>query len=97
MDKVISLGYGIRRQPSIGTEGELSELVNLVPKNGELVNVREMVKGKVKLNEGHILLCVHNVSGRINYITKYGNRVYLGIGEQWFNATDVAWYASDVN
>lgn len=85
MDKIVSFGKGIRRQPSIGEDGELSELVNLVPINGELVNVREMVNGKVKLNEGHILLCVHNVSGRINYITKYGNRVYLGIGEQYID------------
>lgn len=85
MDKIISFGKGIRRQPSIGEDGELSELVNLVPINGELVNVREMVNGKVELNKGHILLCVHNVSGRINYITKYGNRVYLGIDEQYID------------
>lgn len=36
MDKVISFGKGIHRQPSIGGDGELSELVNLIPVDGEL-------------------------------------------------------------
>ena len=36
----ISLSYGIHRSPSIGNEGELSECVNLIPKNGELVNIQ---------------------------------------------------------
>ena len=75
MDKAISFGYGIRRQPSIGVEGELSELVNLVPKNGELVNVKPMVEVG-KITENHTLLCVHEVNGL--KITKSGNTVYLG-------------------
>lgn len=40
----ISLSYGIHRSPSIGNEGELSECVNLIPKNGELVNQPEQPK-----------------------------------------------------
>lgn len=70
MDKIISFGKGIRRQPSISEDGELSELVNLIPKNGELVNVRPM--GKVEdaptLLNNSTLLAIHEVGGRNNYI-----------------------------
>lgn len=59
MDKIISFGKGIRRQPSIGEDGELSELVNLIPKNGELVNVRGMEQiANIKLGEGHTYIGV---------------------------------------
>ena len=68
MDKIISFGAGIRRQPSIGVEGELSELVNLVPKNGELVNVKPMVKTNIKWDRGN-LVHVHSASGKKNYVT----------------------------
>lgn len=44
MDKLIPLNKGIHRQPSVGADGELSELVNLVPVNGELKNVRGLDK-----------------------------------------------------
>lgn len=81
MDKIVSFGKGIRRHPSIGEDGELSELVNLVPINGELVNVREMAKVNVVLEEGHTLLCAHNVKGRVNYISKQGNKIYFGVGD----------------
>ena len=67
MDKIISFGKGIRRQPSIGEDGELSELVNLIPKNGELVNVRPMKKVGVAV--AGTLLAVHKVGDAINYIT----------------------------
>ena len=46
MDKIIPFNKGIHRQPSVGAEGELSELVNLIPQNGELVNVRGMEEFK---------------------------------------------------
>ena len=75
MDKVISFGKGIRRQPSIGDAGELSELVNLIPKNGELVNVAP-IKQKSTIAGGHTLLCEHSVNGK--YITMSGNTIYLG-------------------
>ena len=77
MDKVISFGKGIRRLPSIGDAGELSELVNLIPKNGELVNVRPMGKSK-DITKGHTLLCVHQVNGRKNYITLHEGEIYNG-------------------
>lgn len=75
MDKIISFGKGIRRQPSVGEDGELSELVNLIPKNGELVNVRPISKNK-DIAEGHTLLCVHQVNGNDNYITLHEGEIY---------------------
>lgn len=69
MDKIISFGKGIRRQPSIGEDGELSELVNLIPKNGELVNVRPMEKvDQIVLERTDKLVYVHKAEGVINYI-----------------------------
>ena len=70
MDKAISFGYGIRRQPSLGVEGELSELVNLVPKNGELVNVKPMVEADAPEIKGEIFLGVHKVMDGDNYISR---------------------------
>lgn len=60
MDNIISFGKGIRRQPSIGEAGELSELVNLIPKNGELVNVSAMVKNGATIDEGYKLVATHH-------------------------------------
>lgn len=55
MDKVIPFNKGIRRQPSLGEDGELSELVNLVPKHGELVNVRGLKEYEgIKLGENDV-------------------------------------------
>lgn len=72
MDKIIPLNKGIRRQPSLGEEGELSELVGLVPKNGELVNVKPM-KAMASIDEGDVLMGVHNAVGREVYLFANGN------------------------
>lgn len=74
MDKIISFGKGIRRQPSVGEDGELSELVNLIPKNGELVNVRDM-KEEFRINGK--LLAVHELTGLRNYIIKIDDSLYF--------------------
>lgn len=75
MDKIISFGKGIRRQPSIGEDGELSELVNLVPKNGELVNVKPMEEADApeirQISLTGTILCVHHVSQGDNYISLF--------------------------
>lgn len=70
--KNISFSYGIHRSPSIGTEGELSECVNLIPKNGELTNILPPKDTGITLNEGEILLFVHNTSEYENYICVSG-------------------------
>ena len=71
MDKVIPFNKGIHRQPTLGEDGELSELVNLIPKNGELVNIRpleSMISLEDNLDEDAVLKAVHKVEGSVNYI-----------------------------
>lgn len=74
MDKIISFGKGIRRQPSVGEDGELSELVNLIPKNGELVNVRGMEQYTNSTYEENLLVYIHAVQGTNNLILKPDDR-----------------------
>lgn len=64
----ISLSYGIHRSPSIGSEGELSECVNLIPKNGELVNIQPPKELDITLPEGSILMYVHRTKDFLHYI-----------------------------
>ena len=64
----ISLSYGIHRSPSIGNEGELSECVNLIPKNGELVNIQPPKELGITLPEGSILMYVHRTKDLLHYI-----------------------------
>lgn len=68
--KNISLSYGIHRSPSLGNDGELSECVNLIPKNGELVNIQPPKELGLTLYEGEILLYVHKSPKYTNYIVK---------------------------
>lgn len=76
MDKIIPFNKGIRRQPSLGEAGELSELVNLVPKNGELVNVKEMKGiGNLTSKTAVILKAVHKVAGGETRIASSGKMV----------------------
>lgn len=67
MDKVIPFNKGIRRQPSLGEAGELSECVNLIPQNGELVNVRGMDKFA---DSNYELMTTHDINGTRWYISK---------------------------
>ena len=73
----ISLQYGIHRTPSLGNDGELSECVNLIPQNGELVNLQEpralRVEGEgsdteLSLQEGEMLFFIHKVREGDHYI-----------------------------
>lgn len=64
----ISLSYGIRRSPSIGNEGELSECVNLIPRNGELVNIQPPKELGIILPEGSTLMYTHRTKDFLHYI-----------------------------
>lgn len=98
MDKIIPLNKGIHRQPSVGADGELSELVNLIPQNGELVNVRGLKEGDTPtLSDGERLLAIHKTqdgdkyivyaNGRFKYYTK-GNEGWSGtIGDNFSIST----------
>lgn len=79
MQKNIPFSYGIHRSPSIGNDGELSECVNLIPKNGEIVNIHPPQNIGITLGEGEKLLYVHNVAGENNYIVLLPNTESGGI------------------
>ena len=77
MDKIIPFNKGIRRQPSFGEDGELSELVNLIPKNGELVNIKAEVGAKIPtLKAGCTFACTHHANGEDLYISYNGSVLY---------------------
>ena len=89
MDKIVSFGKGIRRQPSIGEDGELSELVNLVPINGELVNVREMGYADAPtLLPTEKLIATHDVGSQVHYIA---------LGAAFQGSTIITYYAYSEN
>ena len=68
MDKIIPFNKGIHRRPSVGVDGELSELVNLVPVNGELKNVRGMERYTESAYEESLLVYIHAVQGADNLV-----------------------------
>lgn len=75
--KDIQFRKGIYRAPSLATsEGELSECVNLIPKNGELVNVKPAVDKGVVLLSGETLLCIHETAEYKHYITSYAGSIW---------------------
>jgi hypothetical protein len=75
MDKVIPFNKGIRRQPSLGEAGELSECVNLIPQNGELVNVRGM--DKVASGIEGTVIAIHKVDESTHIFTIDGNSIRI--------------------
>lgn len=66
--KNISLSYGIHRSPSLGNDGELSELVNLIPQKGELVNLQPPKETGITLADSEKLIYIHATSSYKNYI-----------------------------
>lgn len=94
MDKIISFGKGIRRQPSVGEDGELSELVNLIPKNGELVNVRPMKKAKdsPEIASTEKILAIHKVQRGINYITQDGGSLRY----YYYDESELKWASKTI-
>lgn len=77
MDKIIPFNKGIHRQPSLGEAGELSECVNLIPKNGELVNVRglEEMEGVPDLPSDETFRVIHHTRNADYYISSVDNKV----------------------
>lgn len=84
--KNISLSYGIHRTPSLGKDGELSECVNLIPKNGELVNIAAPEAVDLELPEGAVFMCKHKIYSSkeahyISYNKADGRLYYQKIGD----------------
>lgn len=79
--KNISFGYGIRRNPTIASDGELSECVNLIPENGELVNIRPAKKIGMVLDGGDFLVYIHKTADYTHYIARNGDSICYYSGE----------------
>lgn len=77
--KVIGLNKGIRRNPTIGQEGELLECENLVVKNGELVNAPRMVSTGKSANGK--LWYVHKTSDGAEHYIDDGMLSRLGVSD----------------
>lgn len=75
--KDIQLAYGIHRSPNIANEGELSECVNLVPVNGELVNIQEKLRYKELAGE-ETLVFIHTNAAFKHCITERDGILYWG-------------------
>lgn len=67
--EVINLNKGISRSPSFGEAGEMSELVNLIPKHGELVAIEPPKDLDIEMGKDERLLYVHKTSSYENYIS----------------------------
>lgn len=66
--KIIGLSKGIRRNPASSDDGELTECINLVVKNGEIRNAPELTDMNVEIPEGHRLVYIHQTTGGKYYI-----------------------------
>lgn len=71
----IPLNKGIVRTPSVGSDGELSECVGLIPRAGELRVIDNPAPTSVELPEGAVLVFVDRVSGGDNYIYAIGEQL----------------------
>lgn len=74
----IPFNKGIHRNPSSPEEGELSECVNLLPKNGELVGMPLPKSTGITLQsqgggKDEVLVCVHTTGTEKHYITIQDN------------------------
>ena len=71
--KTIVLNKGIRRTPTGSDVGELTECVNLIAKNGELVNAPTMTQVPgITIPDGYTLVYIHKTSEGDNYILTDG-------------------------
>lgn len=77
--KIIGFNKGIRRNPTSATEGELVECVNLISKNGEIVNAPTLQGINITVPTGYTAKYIHNTSdGDIYILYKDGNVYYMG-------------------
>ena len=73
---VIPFGKGIHRNPSVGSDGELSECVNLLPKGEEMTGMSMPVDTGMSIRHGTAwerLMCIHHVNGKKHYVISCNN------------------------
>lgn len=73
--KTIPLNKGIVRNTSLATEGELTDCVNLMPKDGQIVNTPVPTPIEIELEEGQTLLYIHPTSVGEKYILLTGTSI----------------------
>lgn len=73
--KTIPLNKGIVRNTSLATDGELIDCVNLMPKNGQMMNAPVLTETDVELNSNETLLYIHPTSVGDKYIIKEGTNI----------------------
>lgn len=83
--KSVSFSYGIRRTPSLGEPGELSDCVNIIPKEGEMVNLLPPKSLSIELGTDETLKAVHSNSSfkEAHYIVLNGNEL------KWFTKKEL--------
>ena len=64
----ISLDKGVHRTPTIGEEGQLSECVNMIPRNGQLTPLRAPSEHYHYTSDRYHLLYIHENAGYKHYI-----------------------------
>lgn len=64
----ISLDKGVHRTPTIGEEGQLSECVNMIPRNGQLTPLRAPSEHYHYVSDRYHLIYIHENAGYKHYI-----------------------------
>jgi hypothetical protein len=71
--KTIPLNKGIVRNTSLATDGELIDCVNLMPKNGQMMNAPTLTETGETSGRWETLLYIHPMSVGDVYVVKYTN------------------------
>ncbi len=66
----MKLNKGIRRSPSLPSDGELDYMMNLMACDGDIRNIPATEPLVITLAEGDVLLCVHKVEAVKHYVVR---------------------------
>ena len=66
----MKLNKGIRRSPSLPSDGELDYMMNLMTRDGDIRNIPVTEPLGITLAEGDVLLCVHKVEAVKHYVVR---------------------------
>ncbi len=66
----MKLNKGIRRSPSLATDGELDYMMNLMVCDGDVRNIPATDPLGITIAEGDVLLCIHAVEPEKHYVVR---------------------------
>ena len=69
----MKLNKGIRRSPSLATDGDLDYMMNLMTCDGDIRNIPATEPLGITLAEGDVLVCIHTVEEEKHYIARTAN------------------------